>query len=338
MVKGRDQWFRRLPILSMVAIMNPIISRRTAMQATAATALVTGPARATGPLVWLDMDQKALDDAYTQSVYAPNAAQVLARYASNSDIVRARLGPPVHHTYGGTAIEGLDVFSPKREQGQAPCPVGIFIHGGAWRTGMARDYAFAAELFVNAGLHYVVPDFINVDQAGGDLTPMVDQVRRAIAWVYSNADSFGGDAGRIHLFAHSSGAHLAGVALTTDWREAFGFPGNIVKTALLCSGLYDLKPVRLSVRSTYVHFTDAMEDALSTDRHLEHFTTPVIIAHGTNETPEFKRQTEDFAATLKGRGKAVELLIGQNYNHFEMAETLASPYGVLGRAALTQAA
>jgi len=28
--------------------------------------------RVKGPLVWLDMDQKQLDDAYDQSVYAPN--------------------------------------------------------------------------------------------------------------------------------------------------------------------------------------------------------------------------------------------------------------------------
>ena len=32
--------------------------------------------RPKGPLVWLDMDQKALDDAYDQSVYAPNQRQV----------------------------------------------------------------------------------------------------------------------------------------------------------------------------------------------------------------------------------------------------------------------
>ena len=28
-------------------------------------------ARVKGPLVWLDMDQKELDDAYDQAVYAP---------------------------------------------------------------------------------------------------------------------------------------------------------------------------------------------------------------------------------------------------------------------------
>ena len=31
-------------------------------------------ARVRGPLVWLDMDQKELDDAYDQSVYAPNSS------------------------------------------------------------------------------------------------------------------------------------------------------------------------------------------------------------------------------------------------------------------------
>jgi hypothetical protein len=30
----------------------------------------------------------------------------------------------------------------------------------------------------------------------------------------------------------------------------------------------------------------------------------------------------------------VQLLVGEGYNHFEMLETLASPYGLLGRAML----
>ena len=50
---------------------------------------------AKGPLVWLDMDQKALDDAYDQMVYAPNRDQVHKRNMFNSDRVRARLGAPI---------------------------------------------------------------------------------------------------------------------------------------------------------------------------------------------------------------------------------------------------
>ena len=100
--------------------------------------------------------------------------------------------------------------------------------------------------------------------------------------------------------------------------------------------MYDLKPVRLSARSKYVQFTDEMEHALSTQRHLARINCPIMLAHGTLDTPEFQRQTRDFAAALKAAGKPVELRIGDGYNHFEMIETLASPYGVLGRAALEQ--
>ena len=49
---------------------------------------------AKGPLVWLDMDQKGLDDAYDQLVYAPNRDQIHTRNQFNSDRVRARLGQP----------------------------------------------------------------------------------------------------------------------------------------------------------------------------------------------------------------------------------------------------
>src|SRR4051812_41118074 len=37
-----------------------------------------------GPLVWLDMDQRQLDDAYDHTRYAPNREHVLGRYLTNS--------------------------------------------------------------------------------------------------------------------------------------------------------------------------------------------------------------------------------------------------------------
>jgi arylformamidase len=306
----------------------------------AATGLIaSGPvlsqpsaSRGKGPSVWLDMDQAALDAAYDQSAYAPNLQQIIKRYASNSDAVRARLGAPQRHAYGPTAIEGLDVYRTHKEN----APINVFIHGGAWRSGLAKDFGYGAELFVNAGAHYVVPDFINVMQAGGDLMPIADQVRRALAWVYRNARRFGGDPQRIYLSGHSSGAHLAGVVLTTDWRKDFDLPADIIKGGLCCSGMFDLKPVRLSARSAYVKFTDEMEQALSSQRHLDKLNTPLIVAHGTLETPEFQRQSRDFAAAVKAAGKPVQLLVADGYNHFEIPETLANPYGLLGRAVLEQ--
>jgi arylformamidase len=289
-------------------------------------------ASAKGPAIWLDMDQKQLDDAYDQSKYAPNLEQITKRYASNSIAMRARVGEPKRFNYGPTPIERLEVYSTKRPN----APIHIHIHGGAWHQRPATDYAFPGEMLMNAGAHYVVPDFISVDEANGDLMPMVEQVRRSIAWTVRNAKNFGGDAERVYLSGFSSGAHLAGVALLTDWRKDFDLPDNTVKGAVLSSGIYDLKPVRLSARSKYVKFTEEMEESLSTQRHLARITTPLVLAHGTYETPEFQRQTRDFAGALKAADKPVQYFINENYNHFEMMETFASPYGLLGRAVLEQ--
>jgi len=290
-----------------------------------------GP-RVKGPRLWLDMDQAELDAAYDQSVYAPNLRQIIQRYVTNSEGVRARLGAPQRHAYGATPIEGLDIYTTKRPN----APINIFIHGGAWRVGLAKEYAFAAELFVHAGVHLVLPDHVWVQDAGGNLIPLAEQVRRAVAWVYRNAHSFGGNPNRIYVSGHSSGAHLAGVVLTTDWPKDFNLPADIIKGGLCCSGMFDLKPVRLSARSRYVKFTDETEQALSSQRHLDKLHAPVIVAYGTLETPEFQRQSRDFAAAVKAAGKRVELLVGEGYNHFEILETLASPYGLLGRAVLQQ--
>jgi arylformamidase len=162
---------------------------------------------------------------------------------------------------------------------------------------------------------------------------MADSVRRAIAWVVQNAESFGGDPDRVYIGGHSSGGHLAAVALITDWSE-YGLPADAVKGGLVMSGMYDLAPVRLSWRRSYLAFTDEIESAVSPQRHLDRITVPVVVSYGTLETPEFQRQAKDFAAALEAAGKPVELIVGSNYFHQDMWETLGNPYGPNGRAAL----
>jgi arylformamidase len=287
--------------------------------------------RARGPLVWRDMDQKALDDAYDQDVYAPNRPLIVARRIAASERTRAILGPPRRVAYGPSQYEGLDIF----RAAAANAPINVFVHGGAWRRNKAADYALQAEPLVRAGAHVVIIDFINVEQAGGDLFPMYEQVRRALAWTWRNTESFGGDRQRFYISAHSSGSHLAACVLTEGWREE-GLPQDFCKGALLLSGMYDLEPVRLSKRSTYVSFTDAMVEKLSSQRHLGGLHTPLILAYGSCETPEFQRQTRDFFAAVQSAKKPAELMVGDAYNHFELLETLANPYGLTGRALLRQ--
>lgn len=292
--------------------------------------LPAGP-REKGPLVFLDYDQAELDAAYDQAAYAPHSEHVRRRLVKLSEAARSRLGPPRRVEYGPTEIEKLDIYVTQR----ANAPVHIHLHGGAWRRGSAKGNAYAAEVFVNAGAHFVVPDFVWVQDAEDSLRTLADQVKRALIWVYRNARSFGGDPERVYISGMSSGAHLAAVLLTMDWR-ADGLPADVLKGGLCCSGMYDLRPVRLSARSLYVPFDDAMEDALSPQRHIDRLLAPLIVAFGTLETPEFKRQARDFAQAVHAAGKEVTLIACDEYNHFEIKEALASPYAALGRAALAQ--
>lgn len=307
------------------------MTQATQQAATASAPVQSSPVRQKGPRVFLDMDQEELDDAYNQIKYAANQPQIIGRFASNSAIARARLGEPRRLAYGSAPIERLDLYA----AAAANAPVCVFIHGGAWRQGEAKNYSFAAETFVRAGAHCAVLDFDNVTATAGDLAPIADQVRRAVAWIYSNAASFGADPRRLYVCGHSSGGHLAGVVLTTDWVGDFALPADTVRGGVLCSGMYDLEPVRLSSRSDYVRFTDAVVEALSPQRHVDRLACPILVAHGTLETPEFQRQARDFVAAVKSAGKPVELVVGAGYNHFEIVETLANPYGLLGRAALS---
>jgi arylformamidase len=285
-----------------------------------------------GPLVFLDYDQDELDDSYTQPLWAPNQAELEKRNAQKSAQAIARLGPPRRLAYGPAEAESLDLYRTQRPN----APINIFIHGGSWRFLNAASAAYQSEMFVDAGAHFVALDFNNVVETKGDLMAMADQVRRGVAWVYRNAGSFGGDPNRLYVSGHSSGAHLAAVAVTTQWRQDFGLPMDIVKGALVASGMYELRPVSLSVRNSYVNFTPQVIEALSSQRHLDSLTAPIVVAYGVLETPEFQRQSREFAAAVKAAGKVADLIVLNGYNHFEVAESLGNPYGLLGRAVLRQ--
>jgi arylformamidase len=282
------------------------------------------------PPVYLDYDQAALDAAYDQAAYAPNREQLIKRRIRDSELARLRIGEPERVAYGPAEIERLDIY----RTGRTTAPVFVFIHGGAWRSGRSTDFAAPAEMLLAAGAHYVVPDFAWIQDVGGSLMVLADQVRRAIAWVYENAARFGGDPNRLYVGGQSSGGHLAAVALTTDWPRDFDLPMNIIKGGMCISGMYDLVPVRLSARNTYVKFDDATVAALSPTRHLDRLHAPLIVAYGTCETPEFQRQNREFAAAVEAAGKPVQLLVAEHYNHFELPETLGNPYGLLGRGTL----
>jgi arylformamidase len=292
--------------------------------------------------VFLNYTQAELDRAYDQRAWAKNAETVIASYSELSRAVKARY-PFKTEQYGPTPDEVLDIYPPVMAagpgasaagDGKTGAPVHVFVHGGAWQRLTKEESAFPAPAFVENGVIFVALNFSVIPKVR--LPDMADQCRRAIIWLWRNAWRFGGDPKRIHLSGHSSGGHLAAVLLTTDW-AALGVDASPIRTGLVASGMYDLGPVLLSARSSYVKIGKAEEDALSPMRHLDRVKCPIVVAYGDGETPEFKRHARDFAAALKAKVRhASSLAEGKNFNHFEVAVTLGQADGWLGKIALGQ--
>lgn len=294
----------------------------------AAVSLRTAHASAqTEKPVFLGYSQKELDLAYDQRAWAPEAASLIRDYTARSEAVR-RVLPPRTERYGDSDAEALDVFGPKDASG---APVIVFLHGGAWRMLTRSDVSSPAPTFVDRGGIYVAPDFGPVQQTG--LAGMAEQCRAALAWVVRNAGRFGGDPNRVHVAGHSSGAHLAAVLLTTDWKER-GLPPDAIKGGLLMSGIYDLHPALLSARSSYIHPKPGDEVALSPIRHLDRVRCPVAVSWADQDSPEFRRQSRVLADTLAGMGRLASRHVLFNTNHFQEPQQLDSPDSVLSGVAL----
>ena len=255
--------------------------------------------------VFLDYDQKALDDQYEQRVWVPHADEIIRRYAAASEAVRKRIGEPRTEKYGPSEPEKLEIYGTGKR-------AFVFVHGGAWKRQTSREQAFPAEAIIQAGAAYVALNFAKLPAV--TLPEMAAQVCRGLSWVEKNLSK------DVVLCAHSSGAHLAGCALTKI---------PTIRNALLVSGVYDLLPVRLSARNEYVRLDERLEHEYSPIRHVERIRCPVTVAWGEKENAEFFRQSKAFAEKL-----GAPTLIGKNLNHFEMIETLADPRSPLGRAAL----
>lgn len=284
-------------------------------------------------IVYRDLDQQALDFQYNNQAQVADPKRYLDWYKTASEAARARVANVRGIAYGGLPDERLDIFRPADAAASDRRPVVVFLHGGAWRNLELALSSFPAETFVSRGALYVAIGFSRMP-AAGTLDEMVAQVRAGIAWLWCNIADHGGDRARLHLIAHSSGAHLGAMALCTDWARMYGIPSDALRSAVLVSGIYDLEPVRLSFRNEMLKLDRAGEIRNSPCRNLPASGPPVLIGHGELDTAEFKRQAHEFETLWQRRfGNAGRLTL-KGLNHFETIETLADPASALSQATL----
>jgi arylformamidase len=279
-------------------------------------------------MIYRYWDQAALDKQLNARATVGDITPFLDTYARESARMRSEVPCFTGVSYGLSADERLDYF-PARQPGS---PIFVFIHGGYWRLLDAADSSFMAQMMVSAGAAVVAVNYALAPAAS--LDEIVRQCRAAIAWVWNNATAVNGDHKRIHVSGSSAGGHLGGMMLAGGWQADFGLPPHVVQSASLLSGLYDLEPVRLSYCNEWARLDEGAVERLSPLRHLPVQPVPLVLSYAPNETEEFKRQTEIYAAACTARGCPVEVVMEPGSNHYDLPLRFQDADAGLTRAAL----
>ena len=284
--------------------------------------------------VYATFDQDALDREYSPSSCIDDLDVYLDEYARTSKAAKSDAlkgnACDADQRYGPGAEETLDLFLPA-ERGSAP--LHVFIHGGYWQLLSKDESCFAVPMFQQHGSLFAALNYTLAPQQ--TLTGIVEENRRAITWLYQNADDWGFDRERIYLSGHSAGAHLAMMMLQTDW-PTFGLPQDVIKGVCAVSGVFDLEPVRLSCVNEVVCMDIGEAERNSPIRHSLTNRCPVIFAYGDNETNEFKRQTDEYGTVLQDAGIPVTLREIADRNHFDVILDLADTSSWLSRQVFSQ--
>jgi arylformamidase len=271
-------------------------------------------------------DQAELERQLNARATVPDIMPILARYASESARMRARLPCRLSVPYGASEPERLDIF-PAAISGRSP--IFVFLHGGYWRLLDSADSCFMAECLTRAGACVVAVNYALAPHVS--LSEIVRQCRAAVAWVHKHAPEFGGDPARIHVSGSSAGGHLAALMLAPGWESEFGVPNDLVAGATLLSGLYDLEPVRLGHPNEWLNLSAADVAALSPLLHLPGRAVRVIASYAPSETDEFKRQSEAYMAAAMARGCPVRFVQMPGTSHYDIVFGLADPESPLAR-------
>jgi arylformamidase len=268
-----------------------------------------------------ELDSSDLDNLnreYSPSSCIKDINVHIQQYIELSSIAknRARELKALHSDlpYGERKTQCLDIYLPTI----APQHIlMVYIHGGYWQELSKEESSFAATNFQQQGFHFAVLDYTLAPNAS--ITDIVEENRRAIAWLYKNAAQFGYSPEEIYVSGSSAGAHLAMMMLQTNWSDYLpDYQGNIIKGLCAVSGIYDLQPLV----KTYVN--DALKmnscEAKANSPILQPLPkpVPVIIAFGDIETDEFKRQSQMMKDKLQDKGFDVQFNKINKRNHFDV--------------------
>ena len=208
-------------------------------------------------------------------------------------------------------------------------PVLVYIHGGYWQELGAHDSLFAADACIARGVAFAAVDYTLAPAAS--VAQIVIECRLAANCLADNAQALGLDVDRFVVCGSSAGGHLAAMMALPNWQPDALSPRVRWRAAILVSGVFELEPlVGTSINGALGLDVAAAQSASPCYQPVEGFATAVV-AWGSVETAEFKRQSRAFASQLGAAGVPCETLEIEGRNHFDVIMDIADPATALGQ-------
>ncbi len=223
--------------------------------------------------------------------------------------------------FGDDYHQKLDVYLPADESLTA-LPVHVYIHGGGWQWGFKEWGGFMAPAIVELPAVYVSVSYRLAPEH--KYPACLDDCLDAVAWVWREIASFGGDPERIFLSGHSAGGHLS--ALTTlrrDLVEARGLPRDVIKACFPVSGIYDMDssdppPGSSERKISEILFADASDESdASPINFVDGNTTPFYLTYGSRDYEKAIRNGVLFIAALARQPGKVGSYVFEGLGHHD---------------------
>ncbi|RBW61155.1 alpha/beta hydrolase [Ruegeria sp. A3M17] len=235
----------------------------------------------------------------------------LDSYTALSAQHRARMEVRENLAYGESPTQVLDFF-PAKGSG---APLHVFVHGGYWQALSQRESAMMAPTLIEAEQSFATLNYTLAPDAR--LDQMVNECRDALLWLTENAFNLGFDPSRITLSGHSAGAHLVAMVMATS-ADALARAGLRVRDVILISGVYDLEPISLTTVNDPLQLTPVEIHDQSPILHLPAPGPRYHVTVAERDTPEFIRQSRDYAELLRKGGHSVIFELQEGMQHFDI--------------------
>jgi arylformamidase len=263
------------------------------------------------------------DAGYDNFITPDVVARWDAIFRADSERVLANFTDRVELRYGNKERNGIDFFPAAGADENASAPLLIAIHGGLWFLFDKWFMHFLAEAYTARGVHVAC---VNYGLAPGqDLNGIVDDCRRAVAYLHREAPALRIDPSHISVLGHSAAGQLATIVAATTWQDySPAAPRQILHGCIGVSGFYDIEPFAQTHFQDFTKFPVNQYRAWNPLRNISPANPTTLLITGARESSLLQQMMWHYADGLRACSVPVDTICAGGECHFSVLHEIGN--------------